>query len=116
MREGVEIPPPVLPAIAPRATVLPDVGTVLCKLDPAETRYDAAGRYYEVEVVSSNWIGEGITELYALQVFWAVEPEIPGQDPSDMASLGLQGSNDNGVTWLVWQDSVSQWVPAVGTL
>jgi hypothetical protein len=116
MREGVEIPLPVLPALAPRASILPEVGTVLCKLDLAETRYDVAGRYYEVEVVSPNWIGEGITELYALQVFWDVDPVIEGQDPSQLANLGLQVSNDNGVTWLVWQDSMLQWVPAVGPL
>ena len=116
MRGGVGTPAPVLPATVSRAFVDPEVGTMLRKLNPDETAYDAGGAYYEAEVSSPNLVGEKITELFAFQAFWGVEPAIPGLPPSQAAAVAFQVSNDGGATWLVWQDSVSSWVPAAGPL
>lgn len=113
--ERVEIEPPVLPALAPGATVLGG-GTVLCKLDSDKTRYDPTGAYYETIVIPANWVAEKLLGLYGLELKGYVEPMIPGLPPAQTAKVEFQLSNDGGVTWLIWQNLPSAWVPAVGPL
>ena len=116
MREpevGVE-PPPT--GEIPKAVVLPEVGTLLVRLNTDKTMFAADGKYYETWVTTPNLIGERITSLFGVQVFWLPDPDIPNLPESDLAAVALQVSNDGGVTWLVWQDSSSSWVPATGIL
>ena len=116
MREpdvGVE-PPPV--GKLPKAVSLEDIGAVLVRLNPDQTSYAADGKYYESWVTTPNLVGEKITSLFGLQVIWLPDPEIPRLPESERASVALQVSNDGGTTWLVWQDSSSAWVPAIGVL
>lgn len=65
--ERVEIEPPVLPALAPGATVL-EGGTVLCKLDLDKTRYDPTGAYYETIAIPANWVAEKLLGLYGFEL------------------------------------------------
>lgn len=116
MREReVEVEPPD-PGKLPKSVVLPELGSLLVRLNQDQTSFVADGGYYESWVTTPNLVGEKITELFGVQVFWMADPEIPDLPESERASVALQVSNDGGTTWLVWQDSSSAWVPATGIL
>lgn len=107
---------PQAPATARRAVLLPGTGLTLRKLDVDETVYDPSGRYKETTVILKNWRAEGLERLFGFETPFFLEPELPNLPEAQQAKLRYQLSNDNGQTWLVWQDGPDAWVPAVGSL
>lgn len=114
--EGMLFEPPILPETAEKAVLLPKFGVTLRKLNDEKTRYDPSGRYYETIVDLANWSANGLTSLFGFELDEFVDPNIPGVPLAQRAKLGFQLSNDDGASWLIWQDGPDAWVPAVGVL
>jgi hypothetical protein len=112
--DGLGFTAPVIPETVERAVLMPDIGLTLRKLNSTKTKYDPMGSYFETIVELPNWKAEGITELYGFECTELLDPVIANQDDADKAVIGYQASNDNGATWLVWDNT--QWSEAIGVL
>lgn len=106
--ERVTIELPVLPAMVERAVLICNFrGLQLRRLNADETAFELLGKYRPAKVVLENFKANALAELYGFQAQEITTGDFGG-------SVGYQLSNDNGTSWLVWDDAFSAWVPPIG--